>query len=102
VLSTKQKRVTKTLVQQCVVLMFLVRMSGGSGCRTGLSLARTEDAEEGGSPTTSLHGRESASAISEGAVKMSGATIIGWQAKEIPRYDCRSNRHGMTLEGLLQ
>jgi len=34
-------------------------------------VSRTEDAEEGGSPTTSLHGRECASAISKGAVMAS-------------------------------
>ncbi len=26
-----------------------------------------------------------------------GAPLIAWQAKEIPRYGCRRNRHGMTL-----
>jgi hypothetical protein len=26
-----------------------------------------------------------------------GAPLIAWQAKEIPRYGCRRNRHGMTV-----
>jgi hypothetical protein len=28
-----------------------------------------------------------------------GAPLIAWQAKEIPRYGCRRNRHAMTLGG---
>jgi hypothetical protein len=38
--------------------------------------------------------------MNSNGIRGSSPTMMRWHAEEIPRYDCRANRHGMTRESL--